>query len=59
MGPAAAAGAALASEAGGGGPARWMCGGYRDVVFLGDCDAAAEALAAALGWDDDFAAVIA
>lgn len=37
---------------------RWMCGGYRDVVFRGECDAGAAALAAALGWEADLAALV-
>jgi NAD-dependent SIR2 family protein deacetylase len=51
--PPAAAASADASA-----PARWMCGGYRDVVFRGECDAGAAALAAALGWEAELAAAV-
>ena len=37
---------------------RWMCRGYRDVVYRGECDAGAVALAAALGWQADLAGVV-
>ena len=57
----AGAGGSAAAESEGGDsepPPRWMCGGYRDVVYRGDCDAGARAMAAALGWESELAAVV-